>query len=40
MFEDEFISFVNENNIKGFLFKKVWDSEKETQAHESSNSLE
>ena len=24
---DEFIQFVNDNNIKGFLFKEVWDSE-------------
>lgn len=24
---DEFINFVNDNNIKGFLFKEVWDSE-------------
>ena len=23
---DEFINFVNENNLKGFLFKEVWDS--------------
>lgn len=23
---DEFINFVNDNNLKGFLFKEVWDS--------------
>ncbi|MCR5288356.1 MAG: hypothetical protein K6E51_00025, partial [Treponema sp.] len=26
---DEFKKFVIDNNIKGFLFKEVWDSEKD-----------
>ena len=25
---DEFIKIINDNNIKGFLFEEVWDSEK------------
>lgn len=26
---DEFIKIINDNNIKGFLFEEVWDSEKD-----------
>ena len=26
---DEFIDIVNRNNIKGFKFEKIWDSEKD-----------